>query len=502
MPLLELHRIEKSFGLNRVLRGVDLAVESGEVHALLGANGAGKSTLIKILAGIYARDAGDVLLDGQALRLAAPADALREGIAVIHQEFAQAANLTVAENLFLGEEPRRRVGPLSLVDRASMRRAAAEHLGRLQFSLDPGARAGDLRTGEKQMLEIATALRRRARLLILDEPTAALTHSEVRQLFRLMRELRGEGIGMIYISHHLEEVFEVADRVTVLRDGLVAGNWAADQATEADLVTAMTGRAVMRGAVESRTTGEAVVLGDRLAGDSFYDVSFQVREGEIFALTGAAGAGHGELLYALAGALPRKGLFTVRGKTVKPHDPPAAASAGIAIAPGDRKRRGILPQLDVRLNLTFPRLKALSSAGVLNWPAVDAEASRLVSRCAVRCEGLRQPVDTLSGGNQQKVVVGRLAGAGAQLFLFDEPTRGVDVGSREEIYSLIHELAASGAGVMVATPDPAEARRLGDKVLVFRQGRVVLEVEGAATTDHELTAAVIGGEPVSRQDED
>lgn len=494
MLLLELRNIHKSFGANHVLRGIDLDVEPGEVHALLGANGAGKSTLIKILAGVHAPDRGEIRLEGRSLRIPDPAAALRAGIAVIYQEFAQAGNLTVAENLLLGAEPRRGPAFLGLLDRRRMQEIAASHLERIGFPLEPGALASELSTARKQMLEIATALRREARLLVLDEPTAALSQGEVERLFQWMRESKAAGLGMIYISHHLDEVFKIADRVTVLRDGVPAGTWRLPGVKEADLIQAMAGSSVLQVQRPSRAAGEAVLQLTGFSGPGFDGLNLQVASGEIVVLTGAAGAGHGEALYALMGLLPYQGRAVFRDRELPGGDPARAAAAGVALSPGDRKRRGILPQLPVSLNLTISRLGALRRWGMLDWARLEQEANSLVARCGIRCESVRQPIHMLSGGNQQKVMVGRLAGSRAGLYLFEEPTRGVDVGSREEIYRLIFDLArVQGSPVLVATPDASEARRLGDRILVFREGRVVYETAGDSADEQSLTAAMAGG---------
>jgi ABC-type sugar transport system ATPase subunit len=495
MALLSLRSIDKSFGSNRVLQGVTLDVLPGEVHALIGANGAGKSTLIKVLAGAYTRDGGEIQVDDRPATVRTPQDALRLGIGVIYQEFNLVPELTVAENVLIGQEPVRRVVGIPVLSRAALLREAERHLAELGFPLDPARKVRELTTGEKQLVEIAKALHRKARLLVLDEPTAALSRGETERLFSIMRDLQARGLGMIYISHHMEEVFEVADRISVLRDGRNVATWARGEVTEEKLVQAMVGRAVEAGERPETTVGDPVLETESLVGEAFRDVSLSVRRGEILALTGAAGAGQTELMWALYGASPvRGGRLSLRGQDVRWRSLREAARAGILLAPGDRKAYGIISALDVRTNFTFAELKKWSLGPLLNRGAVLREARERIARYGVRCTGPEQEIGSLSGGNQQKVVVGRVAEQGADVYLFDEPTRGVDIGAREDIYAIIHGLAARGAGIIVATPDIQEALRLGDRVAVMRAGRIVYEEPRESASEPDILAAIIGAE--------
>ncbi len=494
-PLLELRDIEKSFPGARVLKGVSFDLRAGEVHALVGANGAGKSTLIKILAGAYRGDAGTIRIDGRPVTIRSPHQALELGIGVIYQEFNLAPELTVAENVLLGQEPARRVLGIPLLSRAELFREAERHLAELGFPLDARRPVKTLTTGEKQLVEIAKALHRKARVLVLDEPTAALSRGEAERLFALMRTLQERGLGMIYISHHLEEVFLVGDRITVLRDGRAIETWSRGHVSEAALVRAMVGREVETGERAAAEAGDVVLRADGLSGDGFSGVSLSLRRGEILALTGAAGAGQTELLWALYGAAPiTGGTLELRGQAVRWRSPREAIRAGVLLAPGDRKAYGILPGLSVATNFTYTDLKQWTRLGILDRRAVrDAAASR-VHRYGVVCESPEQEIQFLSGGNQQKVVVGRVAERNAHVFLFDEPTRGVDVGAREDLYTLVRELAADGAGVLVATPDIQEALRLGHRVGVIRAGRLVYEEPVETATEADILAAIIGGQ--------
>jgi len=493
--LLQLEGIEKSFPGARVLKGVDFDLEAGQVHSLVGANGAGKSTLIKILAGAYVGDAGVIRLDGEAARIRTPADAIARGIGVIYQEFNLVPELSVAENILLGQEPVRRVLGVPVLSRGALREEAARHLRALGFPLDAARPVKALTTGEKQLVEIAKALHRQARILVLDEPTAALSRGETERLFGIIRDLRARGLGLIYISHHLEEVFEISDRITVLRDGTCVATWPRGEATEAELVRAMVGRDVTAERREAGTAGEVVLEAERLAGPGFRDISLALRGGEIVALTGAAGAGQTDLCWALSGSQPvTGGELRVGGAAVRWRSVRDAIRGGVLLAPGDRKAFGIVPGLDVRTNLTFAELKPYTRLGVLDRGAQTRAAEALIGRYGIRCTGPGQDIASLSGGNQQKVVVGRVAERRAQVYLFDEPTRGVDVGAREDIYALIHELAAGGAGVLVSTPDLQEALRLGDRIGVMRGGRLVYEAAAAQATESALMAALLGGE--------
>ena len=499
MANLELREIRKSFHGAPALKGVTFRVCSGEVHALVGANGAGKSTLIKILAGAYARDGGDIRMDGEPVEIRNPQHALGLGIGVIYQEFNLVPELTVAENILIGQEPVRRLGGVPLLAHGDLMAEARRHLRELDFPLDASRRVKALTTGEKQLVEIAKALHRRARFLVLDEPTAALSRGETDRLFTIIRDLRKRGLGMIYISHHLEEVFLIADRITVLRDGRNVQTWDRGNVSEGELVRGMVGRDVLAGVRPETTRGDVVLEADRLSGNGFYDVSLQLRRGEIVAVTGAAGAGQTELCWALYGAVPiRSGSLTIRGIPERWRSVRDAVRGGVMLAPGDRKAYGIVPNLDVQTNFTFADLANWARRGIVDRGAVRRAATGLIERYGVQCAGPAQEVQYLSGGNQQKVVTGRVAQRHADVYLFDEPTRGVDVGAREEIYTLIHDLAAGGAGVMVATPDIQEALRLGDRVAVLREGRLVYDGPAEETSEHAVLSAILGSDGGAR----
>jgi ribose transport system ATP-binding protein len=491
MSLLELRGIRKSFFGTAALSGVSFDLHAGEVHALVGANGAGKSTLIKILAGAYTRDEGEILLDDRLVSIRTPQDALALGIGVIYQEFNLVPEQSVAENVLLGAEPRH--PRLPLLDRRRLFAEAARHLQELDFPLDPRRPIKALTTGEKQLVEIAKALHRQARVLVLDEPTAALSRREAERLFAIMARLKQRGLGMIYISHHLEEVFQVSDRITALRDGRNVATWDRGAVTEADLVASMVGRQVEAEERPEIPRRDVVVEAAGLTGQGFEEVSLRVEGGEILCLTGSAGAGQTELLWTLYGALPTvSGSLRLRGTPVRWRSLQDALRGGVAMAPGDRKAFGIIPGQSVLTNFTFPFLRRWTRGGILDRARQREAAADLVRRFQVRCAGLQQDVQSLSGGNQQKIVVGRAAERAASLYLFDEPTRGVDAGAREEIYAPIYRLAQDGAAIIVATPDIQEALRLGDRVAVMRQGRLVFEEARGHVTEHAVLGAILG----------
>ena len=501
MSLLELQNIHKSFAGVPALRGVSLDVRAGETHALVGANGAGKSTLIKVLAGVEWADAGEILLGNRLVRFRSPGEALQAGIRVIHQEFHLAPELSVAENLLLGQEPIRRwAGFLPILDRKALREQARKLLDELGFTLDATQPVKELTTAGRQLVEIARALYRQARVLVLDEPTAALSRREASLLFQVMAGLRERGIGLIYISHHLEEVFAVADRITVLRDGRNVATWQRGTVSEPELVQAMVGEVVASS--EHRPAarpGSALLTVQDWTGTGFASISLTLHRGEIVALVGAAGAGQVEFCRSLIGAeLVQRGELRLEGKPVRIPSPSAAAAQGILYSPGDRKSLGILPNLGVAANLTFPRLDRWTRCGVLQPAAVRAAARAEIERYGIRCTGPDQEMRSLSGGNQQKVVAARAAERQGRVYLFDEPTRGVDVASRAEIYTTMERLArpgaGPGAGILVATPDLQEALRIGDRIGVLRQGKLVALEAREETSEERLLGHLLGAE--------
>ncbi|MEU8353527.1 sugar ABC transporter ATP-binding protein, partial [Streptomyces sp. NPDC048845] len=425
--LLRIEGIRKTFPGVVALDGVDFDLRRGEVHVLLGENGAGKSTLIKVLSGVHAPDDGRVLADGKEVRIHGAQDAERLGIATIHQEFTLVPDLTVAENIFLGRQPRR----YGLVDRKRMEAEAAGLLERVGVRVSPRAKVRELGIAQLQMVEIAKALSLDARVLIMDEPTAVLTSEEVEKLFSIVRTLRETGVGIVFITHHLEEIAAVGDRVTVLRDGRSVGRVPAGT-PEDELVRLMVGRSIEAQYPRTRPgTGEPLLTVRGLTRDGvFHDVSFEVRAGEVVGLAGLVGAGRTEVARAVFGADPYdRGTVEVGGTRLARHDVNAALAAGIGLVPEDRKGQGLLLDASVQDNLGLVTLRSATRAGLVDRAGQRAAAGRIAEKLGVRMAGLGQQVRTLSGGNQQKVVIGKWLLARARVLILDEPTRGIDVGA-------------------------------------------------------------------------
>lgn len=491
IPRLEIVGLSKAFPGVRALDRVDLTIAPGEVLALVGENGAGKSTLIRTLAGIHPPDAGTLRLDGAALRFRQPREAARAGIAVMHQELNLIPALSVRENLFLGQE-RARGG---WVLRAEERRLAAEVFRRLGVELPLEAPVGRLTVAQQQLVEIAKALLLDARLVVLDEPTATLTPPEVERLLGIVRELRTRGLGILYVSHRLDEVFALADRVAVLRDGQLVGAYPIAEVTRGTLIERMVGRP-LADEFPPRTVergGPRLVVEGLCRGRAVRDVSFSIRRGEVLGLAGLVGAGRTEVARLLFGADRRDaGRITLDGQPLALRSPREALRAGIVLLPEDRKAQGLVLEHSVRENFALPHLAEWATAGWLSLrqerQALDAQARAV----ALKAASVERPVRLLSGGNQQKVVLARWLAGRAEVFLFDEPTRGVDVGAKYEIYQLINGLAVAGKAILLVSSELPELLGMADRILVMHEGRVTAEIGdvGRATQADILQWAV------------
>jgi ribose transport system ATP-binding protein len=496
-PLLRTEAVRKAFPGVQALDGVDFTLLPGEVHVLLGENGAGKSTLIKMLSGAHRPDSGRILMDGSPVRIHGAQDAARLGIAAIHQEFHLVPDMTVAENVFLGRQPRR----FGLLDRGRMEADAAALLARVGVDVSPRTRLRRLGVAQLQMVEIAKALSLQARVLIMDEPTAVLTTGEVERLFRIVRRLRADGVGVVFITHKLEEVAQLGDRVTVLRDGRSVTQVAADNGRD-ELVRLMVGRSIEQQypRTRSRPSRDSTPLlrveGLCRAG-RFRDVSFEVRSGEVVSLAGLVGAGRTEVARAVFGADPYDtGVVRVSGRALPRHDVAAALAAGIGLVPEDRKAQGLLLDASVAENLGLVTLRGATRGGLVDRAGQRRAAGRMAQQLAVRMSGLDQPARTLSGGNQQKVVIGKWLLAQSRVLILDEPTRGVDVGAKVEIYRLVNELTASGHGVLMISSDLPEVLGMSDRILVMCKGRITGELPAEqATQDAVMDLAVRTGGP-------
>jgi ABC-type sugar transport system ATPase subunit len=471
-PLLEMRRISKNFPGVRALADVSITLDRGEVLGIVGENGAGKSTLMKVLAGVYRPDEGEVLLDGASFVPHRPRDALDQGIVVIYQELSLVPERSAAENVFLGHLPSAR----GFVRRGAMHRAADELLRRVGLDIAPSTPVRALGIAQQQLVEIARALSKGARLIVMDEPTATLTITEQRILFSTIATLKAEGVGIVFISHHLEEIFEVCDRVTVMRDGQTVETRRASEWTKPELIQAMVNRPLgdMFPARHARI-GEVLLEVERLSlPGRFADVSFTVRAGEVVGLGGLIGAGRTEVLKALYGAEPAAGgAVRVAGKALRARTPRAAIAGGLALVPEDRKGEGLVLAFSVRRNVAMSTLASLAWLRTfLSFRRMDRLAARAVEELRIRTPSVNQAAANLSGGNQQKVVIARALTTSPRVFLLDEPTRGIDVGAKVEVYRLIGELAEQGSAVLVVSSDMLELLGLCDRIVVMRTGRV------------------------------
>lgn len=473
------------------LDDVSITLTGGEVHAVAGENGAGKSTLMQILSGAQQPDSGELRVDGRTVRFGSPRDAQAYGIRMIHQELNLVADLTVAENIFLGREPSRR----GLVDRAKQREAAREVLDRLgQRALSPDAIVGDLSLASRQMTEIAKAVAADARLIIMDEPTAILAHDETEALFGVIAQLRANGVAVAYISHRLEEISRIADRITVLRDGcLVASRPAADMQRN-EMVQLMVGRELSAGYPAATVPpGDELLRVEGLSSGPVRDASLTLRRGEIVGLVGLVGAGRTELARALYGAAAISGgSMWLDGKPYAPRSPADAIAHGLALLPEDRKRQGLVLLAAIRENISLTSLPALSRGGVVNRARERAEVERWSQALSIKTPSLENAVRQLSGGNQQKVVLARWMLANARILVFDEPTRGIDVGAKAEIYTLMRRLTAEGASILMISSDLPEALGMSDWLIVMRSGRIVGDLTREQATQERVAALILG----------
>jgi ribose transport system ATP-binding protein len=476
-PLLAVRGLRKVFPGVVALDNVDFDLHRGEVHALLGANGAGKSTLIKVAAGLYEADGGEIRINGKTVALRDTQTARALGISVIYQDLALVPYLSIAENLFLGREL---VTALGFVDWRRTHAEARRLLDRVGVVIDTRTRVSSLSMGQRQLVEIARALGIDAKLLILDEPTASLSHGEAERLFALIRRLAQSGVGIIFVSHRLDEIASLADRVTVLRDGRSVGTFPADALDRRKIVALITGHehaAADTAPRVAREIGEVLLNLDRLGRNGeFADISLTVRRGEIVVLTGLVGAGRTELLETIFGArVADSGAIRVQGKVVRFAGPGDAIAGGIGLIPEDRRGKGLAVIMPVVGNITLASLGRFVRGLMLDLGGELAHARRMISDLAIKTPSPFQPAGLLSGGNQQKVVLAKWLSTAAEIFLLDEPTQGVDVGAKEEIYRLIRRLAADGKAVLVVSSDLEEVIEIADRVVVMRHGRIIDE---------------------------
>ncbi len=490
-PLLSLQHASKSFGAIHALEDVSLDLHAGEVHALVGENGAGKSTLVKILGGVHLPDAGTLRLGDHELVLGGPAAARDAGIAIIYQEPIMFPDLTVAENIFIGRQPLRGG---RRIDTRSMNRQAAEIFDRLGVPIDPERIARGLSIAEQQIVEVAKALSLDAKVIVMDEPTAALSAVEVDRLFGVVETLRAAGAALLFISHRLEEVFVICRRVTVFRDGRLVLTRELAGVTPDDLIRAMVGRELPERVPQEQSIGEVVLQVERLTREGvFVDISFEVRAGEIVALAGLVGAGRSEVARAVFG-IDRYdgGRVVLGGKPLRAGSPTRAMDAGIGLVPEDRRQQGLVMSMAIGRNIAMASLRRLRRAGFIRSTSERRFARDWATRLQVKYGRLGNPMTSLSGGNQQKVVLAKWLGRQPSLLIVDEPTRGIDIGTKAEVHRLLEELAGRGVAVLVISSELPEVLRLANRILVMREGRLVAEFAHADATEEAIVAAATG----------
>ena len=491
-PVLQMQGISKTFPGVRALDHVSLDVRPGEVLALMGENGAGKSTLMKVLAGAHQPDGGEILLDGQAVTLDTPQKAMELGVGIIYQEFNLVPHLSVAENIFLGREPR---GPAGFINAGKMRDDARQIMESLGSHIDVRTPAGRLQVAQMQMVEIAKATSRQARVIAMDEPSATLTEHELENLWRLIRKLKADGVGIVYISHRMEEVFAISDRVTVLRDGRSVGTKDIGDVTPRELVQMMVGRPVEDTFPKEVAPQGAPLLEVRglTRKGVLHDINLTVHAGEVVALAGLVGAGRTEIARCIFGADKfDAGEIRLNGKTLRLTSPRDAIHAGIGMVTEDRKVQGLVLDLSVRANTSLAALTTLASGGFINRGRENEVAQEYVTSLGTRTPTIEQRVRNLSGGNQQKVVLSKWLFTHSKLLIMDEPTRGIDVGAKAEIYRLMNRLTADGIGILMISSELPEVLGMADRILVIREGRIAGEMGRAEATQERIGHLVLG----------
>jgi len=484
--VLRMEHITKTFPGVTALDDVSIDLNKGEVLGILGENGAGKSTLIKILAGNYIKDSGDIYVDGQKFEIKGPTEAMASGIRVIYQELNTLNNLTVTENIFIGEQIIK--GPFRIVDWKAMTRKANELLDILNVKLDPNTIIGYLTVSEKQIVEIAKAISKEAKILVMDEPTAALSEEETQSLFKIIKTLKSKGVSIIYISHRLKEIFEIADRVTVLRDGKKVGTFNTRNTNENELVTSMVGRDIKDMYPKREVLiGEKIMEVKNLISDEFNNVSFNLRKGEILGIFGLLGSGRTSLVKALFGANKIKGgeIF-IYGKKVNIKSPNIARGEKIGLVPLDRKVEGLALLMSVKENITLANIEDLGKNFLILKSLEQEKAIKWINEIGIKTPTIDQEVNSLSGGNQQKVVLAKWLESGSQIIILNEPTRGIDVGAKIEIYNLMQDLCERGASIIMISSELPEILSIADRIIVMSKGRFTAEYSREEASEEGL----------------
>ncbi|MGW8958103.1 sugar ABC transporter ATP-binding protein [Paenibacillus sp. NPDC055715] len=491
---IQMKGIHKAFGTNQVLSGVDFDLREGEVHALMGENGAGKSTLMNILIGLYRRDEGTIIIDGQETYFVNPKEAEQKGIAFIHQELNVWPEMTVLENLFIGKEMTSKWG---LLDSTKMKALANEQFAKLAVNLPLNSEAGECSVGQQQMIEIAKALMTDAKVIVMDEPTAALTEREIQKLFKVISSLKKEGVSIVYISHRMEEIFAICDRITVMRDGKTVDTQAIPDTDFDEVVRKMVGRELTeRYPARTPAFGE-VVLEVKNASHKglFYNVNFTVRSGEIVGFSGLMGSGRTEIMRSLFGLDGLdSGEIHVRGKKVTIRKPDDAVKLGIGFITEDRKDEGLVLDFSIRENMVLPNLFSFTSKGFISGKQEMDFVNTLIKRLQIKTQSGETPVRSLSGGNQQKVVIAKWVGIGPSVLILDEPTRGVDVGAKREIYQLMNELTERGVAIIMVSSELPEVLGMSDRIIVVHEGKISGELSREEATQEHIMMLATGGQ--------
>ncbi|KHD45237.1 sugar ABC transporter ATP-binding protein [Streptococcus hongkongensis] len=490
---IEMKDISKTFGTNKVLEKIDLVLESGQVHALMGENGAGKSTLMNILTGLFPATTGTILIDGQEKTFSNPQEAEEFGISFIHQEMNTWSEMTVLENLFLGREIK---GNFGLLNQKAMKEKALEAFKRLGVSIPLDRPIGELSVGQQQMIEIAKCLLNNLSLLIMDEPTAALTDRETENLFRVISDLKKEGVGIVYISHRMEEIFKITDLVTVMRDGIVVDTSKTAETTSHELVKKMVGRELEDYYPERQTEiGEVVFEVSNFTGEMFKDVSFSVRRGEILGFSGLMGAGRTEVMRAIFG-LDKKvsGTVKINGQEVSITNPVQAIKKGIGFLTENRKDEGLILDFSIKDNMTLPSTVEFSKNGFFDEKTSTLFVQQLIDRLRIKTGQPKTVVGNLSGGNQQKVVLAKWIGIAPKVLILDEPTRGVDVGAKREIYQLMNELTDRGVPIIMVSSDLPEILGVSDRIIVMHEGKITGQLSRETANQESVMQLATGGQ--------
>ncbi|NLD59541.1 MAG: sugar ABC transporter ATP-binding protein [Clostridiales bacterium] len=493
--LLEMNNITKIFPGVKALDGVHFNLRKGEIHALMGENGAGKSTFIKVLTGVHQPDGGEIILDGELIHMHDPLVAARHGIAAIYQHLAAYPDLTVAENIFMGHE---KLTGLKSIRWKQTNAEARRLLRSLGSDISPTERMGVLSVAQQQLVEIAKALSQDMRILIMDEPTAALSRRESEELYEIARGLRDRGISIILISHRFEDMHRLADRVTVLRDAKYIGTWTVGEVTEADLVKQMVGRSIDQYfPKKTAPIGEELLKVEGLSRTGFFaDVSFTLHAGEILGLTGLVGAGRTEVVEAVCGVTRKSaGRIFVEGREVDIRSPNEALKLGVGLLPEDRQKQGLLLAWSIGRNITLPAIKRFTKRGLIREAGERKEAEHFKTLMKIRATSIDDTAMSLSGGNQQKVVVSKLLSGESKILILDEPTKGVDVGSKAQMYEIMCELAAKGFGILLISSELPEVINMADNIIVMREGRVSTVIPRAEATQENVLSA---GMPVEK----